>query len=129
MSCDTQNMRYDLSMWQGATFALAINVRDSKSANINLASYSASMQIRESYDSTTITETLTSANGEIVLDSAGIMSLELSAARTANIFVDLTSSSIPPKNIYVYDLDLTDANSKTTKLLFGKVDVYGEVTR
>jgi hypothetical protein len=130
MSCDTQNMRYDLSIWQGATFALSINVTDANNANINLTSYSASMQIRQSYDSVDATETLSSSNGEITFDTAnGIVSLELSADRTANINVDLTSSSIPPKSVYVYDMDLTDPYNKVTKLLFGQVDVYGEVTR
>lgn len=130
MSCDTDTMRYDLSMWQGATFGLSINVKDSNGANINLTSYSASMQIRETYDSNNITESLTTSNGEITFDTAnGILALELSADRTANIHVDLGSSSVPPKSVYVYDLDLTDANNRVTKLIFGTLDVYGEVTR
>lgn len=130
MSCDTQNMRYNISMWQGATFKLSINVKDFNGANLDLTDYAAYMQIREAYGSGTITENLTTANGEISLDGAnGVIAIELAAERTANIFVDLNSSSIPPKNMYVYDLDLEDANNITTKLLFGTVEVYGEVTR
>lgn len=130
MSCDIDTMRYDLSMWQGTTFNLTINVKDSNRANINLTNYSASMQIRESYDNGNVAESLTSSNGEISFDVAnGLIALEMSADRTANIYVDLSSTSIPPRNIYVYDLDLTDANNRVTKILFGTVDVYGEVTR
>lgn len=130
MSCDTKNMRYDLSMWQGSTFGLSINVKDSTDANINLTSYSANMQIREAYDSANATETLSTANGEISFDVAnGVIAVELAAERTANIYVDLAGSSRPPKNTYVYDFELSDANNKVTKLLFGSVDVYGEVTR
>jgi len=57
------------------------------------------------------------------------MSIELDADRTANIQVDLTSTSKPPKTIYVYDLNLTDANNRVTKLIYGVVNVYGDVTR
>lgn len=130
MSVDTENMRYNMTMWQGATFKLAINVKDSNNANLNLTDYAAFMQIRETYDSGAVVESLTTSNGEISLDEAnGVLALELSADRTANITVDLTSSSIPPKTVYVYDIDLEDSNNKITKILFGTVEVYGEVTR
>ena len=123
-------MRYNMTMWQGATFKLAINVKDSNNANLNLTDYAAFMQIRETYDSGAVVESLTTSNGEISLDEAnGVLALELSADRTANITVDLTSSSIPPKTVYVYDIDLEDSNNKITKILFGTVEVYGEVTR
>ena len=130
MSVDTENMRYNMTMWQGATFKLSINVKDSNNANMNLADYAAFMQIRETYDSGIVVESLTTANGEISLDAAnGVLALELAAERTANINVDLTSTSIPPKTVYVYDIDLEDSNNKITKILFGTVEVYGEVTR
>lgn len=130
MSIDTENLRYNITMWQGSTFDLSVNVKSANNANIDLTGYSASMQIREAYDSANATASLTSSNNEISFDSAnGIVTLELAASRTANITVDLSGSSRPPKNIYVYDLELTDANNKTTKLLYGDVVVYGEVTR
>ena len=117
-------------MWQGATFALAINVKNSSGANLDLTGYTAEMQIREAYDSANATEILSSSNGEIsFVEANGIIAIELSSARTANIHVDLSTGSIPPKSIYVYDLDIQDANNKVTKLLFGTAEVYGEVTR
>ena len=57
------------------------------------------------------------------------MNLTLEATRTAAIFVDLNSSGKPPKTIYVYDLELIDNDGVVSKILYGEVFVYGEVTR
>lgn len=128
MNCDDN--KYNLTMWQGSTFGLAITVKDANNAVQNLSSYTARMQIRPAYNSGTVTETLTSANGEITITAeTGNVSLELAATRTANISVDLDSSSKPPRSTYVYDLELIDGAGKVSKLLFGDVVVYGEVTR
>ena len=35
----------------------------------------------------------------------------------------------PPKTTYVYDLELIDGDGRVSKLLYGDVNVYGEVTR
>jgi hypothetical protein len=123
--------KYNISIWQGSTFTLSITVQDSAGLNLNLSTFDARMQIRSSYDSGTIAESLTTSNGEIVITgSTGKLDLELPATRTANLFVDLSSESKPPKSIYVYDLELIDNSTNTvTKLMFGDAIVYGEVTR
>jgi hypothetical protein len=123
--------KYNISIWQGSTFTLSITVQDSVGANLDLNSFDARMQIRSSYDSTNVTESLTTANGEIAITgSLGKLDLELPANRTANIPVDLSSGSKPPKTSYVYDLELIDNSTNTiTKLMYGDVVVYGEVTR
>lgn len=127
MSCEDN--KYNLTMWQGSTFGLAITVRDANNEVQNLTSYTARMQMRPSYTSGSVTETLTSANGEITITAAtGNVALELAAARTANIAVDMTNGK-PPKSTFVYDLELIDGNGKVSKLLYGDVTVYGEVTR
>lgn len=127
MSCEDN--KYNLTMWQGSTFGLAITVKDANNEVQNLTSYTAKMQMRPSYTSGAVTETLTSANGEITITGAtGNVALELAAARTANITVDMTNGK-PPKSLYVYDLELIDGNGKVSKLLYGDVTVYGEVTR
>lgn len=124
--CDN---KYNLEMWQGATFGMTITVKHANNTVQNLTGYSARMQMRTSYDAAAATESLTSSNGEIVITAAeGNVSLELAATRTANIPVDLTNGS-PPKTTYVYDLELIDGGGKVSKLLFGDIDVYGEVTR
>lgn len=128
MSCESDN-KYNLTMWQGSTFGLAITVKDANNEVQNLTSYTAKMQMRPSYTSGSVTETLTTANGEITITAAtGNVALELAAARTANITVDMANGK-PPKSMYVYDLELIDGNGKVSKLLYGDVTVYGEVTR
>lgn len=121
--------KYNLEMWQGATFGMTITVKHANNTVQNLTSYTARMQLRTSYDAAAATESLTTSNGEIVITAAeGNVSVELAASRTANIPVVLTNG-VPPKTTYVYDLELVDGGGKVSKLLYGNVDVYGEVTR
>jgi hypothetical protein len=35
----------------------------------------------------------------------------------------------PPRSTYVYDLELIDTGNTVSKILYGDVTVYGEVTR
>lgn len=121
--------KFNIEMTQGSTFELNLTVKNSNGALQSLASCSSRMQIRPSYSSNTVTESLSTANGEIVIDTSNsVLSLILSAERTANIKVDL-STGLPPKTKYVYDLELIDADLKVSKLIYGEVTVYGEVTR
>lgn len=134
------NNRYNLTIWQGSTFGLTIQLTDANSAPRDLSGQSARMQIRSTYDSTNIVESLTSANGEISFTNAsiGIIQLDLAADRTAAIPVDLTTlqtvrladgtTTRLPKQTYVYDLELINGNV-VTKILYGDAIVYGEVTR
>lgn len=128
MSVFTNN-RYNLEMWQGATFTMTITVKDSAGNVQNLTGYSARMQMRTSYDAASATESLTTSNGEISITAAeGNLAFQLAATRTAAIPVDLTNGK-PPKTVYVYDLELVDNANTVSKLLYGDVNVYGEVTR
>jgi len=132
--------KYNISIWQGSTFGLTVVVNHANNTPQNLSGKSARMQIRSSYDADRAEETLTTENGEILITDAanGTMYLQLSADRTANIDVDLSSLSTVrlsetqtikiPKSTYVYDLELIDVND-VKKILYGSVDVYGEVTR
>jgi hypothetical protein len=125
-----EDNRYNITMWQGSTFSLVITVQDADGAAQNLTSYSASMQIRPSYDSGIVTESLSTANGEITIDAAsGNLTMTLAATRTANIYVDPLGTTKPPKTTYVYDLELVDNANTVTKLLYGDVIVLAEVTR
>lgn len=127
---DISANRYNLTMWQGSTFGLLITVKTANGSIQNLSNYSARMQIRSDYASGATAESLTTSNGEITVEGAnGNLVLSLSATRTANIFVDLLSGTKPPKSVYVYDLELIDSANNVTKLLYGDVNVYGEVTR
>lgn len=122
--------KYDIQMQQGSTYELLLNVKDSAGANKDLSNHSAVMQIRSTYQSSTVTESLSTGTGEIeIYTSNSIVHVLLSAERTAGIKVDMSSNKIPPYSKYVYDLELTDGDGKVSKLIYGEVVVYGEVTR
>lgn len=122
--------KYNIEFFQGSTFSLNLIVKNSDGSFKNLDSHSARMQIRPSYNSSTVTESLTTTNNEITINTtSSVLSLSLPANRTANIAVDLNSGNFPPRSKYVYDLELIDSATNVTKLLFGEVTVFGEVTR
>lgn len=124
------NNKYNLTIIQGADFGITLTVKDVNSVEKDLTNHSARMHIRSSYKSNTVIENLSTANGEIVIDGAnGTITLEIPAVRTAAIPVSLNSSENPPRDKFVYDLELIDSNSKVSKLMYGDATVYGEVTR
>jgi len=124
-----EDNKYNLEMWQGATFSMTITVKDATGNVQNLTGYTARMQLRTSYAAGSATESLTSSNGEITITAAeGNLAFSLAATRTAAIPVDLNNGK-PPKTVYVYDLELVDDGGIVSKLLYGDVNVYGEVTR
>lgn len=124
-----EDNKYNLEMWQGATFTMTITVKDSAGNVQNLTGYTARMQLRTSYGAGSATESLTTSNGEITVTAAeGNLAFLLSATRTAAIPVDYNNGK-PPKTVYVYDLELVDNAGVVSKLLYGDVNVYGEVTR
>jgi hypothetical protein len=110
--------KYNLEFFQGSTFFLNLSVKNANGSLKDLSDSSARMQIRQSYNSPTITESLSTSNGEITIDSAtSALSITLSADRTANIAVNLNDSSVPPRTKYVYDLELQESSNVVTKLL------------
>lgn len=122
--------KYTIEFFQGSTFTLNLTIKTANGALKDLVGYNAKMQIRPSYASNTVTETLQTSNGEIVINtSTSVMTLTLPPARTAAIAVDRNGSSKPPRSTYVYDLELIDGAGVNTKILYGDVMVYGEVTR
>ena len=122
--------RLDFFITQGATFSYVINVQDARTAPLDLTTYSADLQIRQSYSNATVVEQLSIANGEITLGAnQGSLLLTLPATRTANISANLTSG-YPPKTTYVYDMTLTDTVSGIAyKVIYGQAIVYAQVTR
>ena len=125
-----QQNRYDLEMIQGATFQLQLYITDANTNPIDLTTYSALMELRPCYGSNTITDQLSTANSEILIGSnAGIYQLTLPAVRTANLPVDFCRGGFPPKEMYVYDFNLTSNTGIVTKIIYGNVSVYGQVSR
>lgn len=110
---------YNITAEQGATFTRVLTWRDSNDALINLTGYTARMQVRTIYESTTIELSLTTENDRITLGgAAGTISLSVSAT-------DMSAMEI---RSFVYDLELV-SGSTVTRLIQGTFAVNAEVTR
>lgn len=104
---------------QGSTFVLDIYLKDANNTAINLAGYSAQMQVRETLESASATITLSTGNGRIAITAGtGKVALSIAAADTAAI----TAAE------YVYDLELLK-DATVERILEGKFVVRREVTR
>lgn len=87
---------------------------------VDLTGFTARMQIRESLESTTTLEELTTENGGITLGAAaGTVALLISATDTAAL--DFSTA--------VYDLELISGAGIVTRLLYGDITLAEEVTR
>lgn len=110
---------YNDTLDQGATYQLVVVYKDASDVPINLTGYSAYMQLRENYDSTTADLTLTTANGGILINGPiGEITITATATQTTTLVSDY----------YLYDLELVNGQS-TTRLLQGQITVNSEVTR
>lgn len=112
--------RFDITINQGATFELSITWKDSAGTAINLTGYSARMQVRETYSSTSSILSLTSGSGITLGGAAGTIAILISATTTAALTAPFSG---------VYDLELVSAGGVVTRLLQGAATVSPEVTR
>lgn len=110
--------RYDLTIEQGATFALSMFYQDDAGAAVDLMGYTARMQLRETVDAATAVLDLTTENGRILIDAErGQVTLSIAATDTAN----LTGTG-------VYDLELVQGVT-VLRILEGTYKVNPGVTR
>jgi len=120
----------NLEMFQGSTFSVNVTWKNADGTNKDLTGATARMQIRSSYNSNVVVESLSSSNGEITTNAdTSTFILILPATRTASINVNRNSTSIPPRTKYVYDLEAVESGGVVTKIIYGELTVYGEVTR
>lgn len=101
---------------QGATFRSRLTYR-ANGLPVDLTSYTAKLQIRDSTGGTILAE-LTTENGITLGGSAG----------TIDLFIADTASNTFTPGIYVYDLQLTAASSDVIYLIEGKFDIQPRVT-
>lgn len=125
--------RVDIEATQNETLQLRCVFVDGNTNPIPLAGYVAEMQVRSSYSSNTVSEQLSTANGEITIDpsfaNGNMYDITLSAARTEAMYVDTRcGGGVPPKTKYVYDLWVTDQANVSYKAMYGLFWVYAGVT-
>jgi len=85
---------------------------------VDLSDYTADMQIRPRVDSSTVHLTLSEAAG-----------ITLTASGEITIGITDTQTSALPIGQSVYDLELTNDYGDVRRLIQGKIEVDGEVTR
>lgn len=110
----------NLSIDQGSPFVQEFIVKNPDNSNKDLTGYTARMQFRTSYSSSTVYLDATTVNGKLSIHiPTSKCSIVLSAADTA-----LLSYSE-----YVYDIEIVDATSIPTRMVQGTVQINPEVTR
>ena len=112
--------RYDLEIKQGATLSLTATWKDSSGTAVNLTGYTARLQVRATYDSSSTILSLTSAAGITLGGAAGTIAITASATTTAALTAPWSG---------VYDLELVSGGGEVTRLLEGIATVSPEVSR
>jgi hypothetical protein len=112
--------RYDLEIKQGATLSLTATWKDSSGTAVNLTGYTARLQVRATYDSSSTILSLTSAAGITLGGAAGTIAITATATVTAALTAPWSG---------VYDLELVSGGGEVTRLLEGTATVSPEVSR
>jgi len=112
--------RYDLEIKQGATLSLTATWKDSAGTAVNLTGYTARLQVRATYDSSSTILSLTSAAGITLGGAAGTIAITASATTTAALTAPFSG---------VYDLELVSGGGEVTRLLEGTATVSPEASR
>lgn len=108
-----------LSIDQGTDWALRIEWKDENDDSIDLTGFTARMMLRRSFEATPAIIELTTENGRISLETAGVINLFIADADTDAIAA----------GSYVYDLEMVSSGGLVTRLMEGKVKIRRQVTR
>lgn len=109
---------YSFTMKQAETYSQSF-VWSIDGTPVNVASYTAKMQLRKTAYHTTAAATFSTDDGSILMNSSGTITLKKTA----------TESLAIPAGIYVYDLELTAPDGTVKCLLEGEFEVIAAVTR
>ena len=140
---------YDIFAEQGATYTLGLTYKDANSSPVDLASYTARMQVRRSVNDDQMLLSLSGATASRSLTGGGstgefgstggisavggIQVNTSSAGATGTtggvyITIDATSMTNIPAGKHRYDIELV-VGSTVTKLLKGVFEVSAEITK
>lgn len=108
----------NLTFSQGATWKLNLTY-ESGDSPMDLTNYTARMQARSTYDSSTAVLNLTNGSGITLGGTAGTIALLVGATTTAAIGAAQ----------YVYDLEIQSPSGEVTRVVEGSLVVTPEVTR
>jgi len=112
--------QYNIIADQGATFTRTVTWNDSSGSPVNLTGYSARMQVRQRYVSTSTVLSLSSPSSGITL---GTSNGQITITASATVMAAIEAGE------YRYDLELVSLSGVVTRLLMGSFTVRAEVTR
>ena len=110
---------YNIVADQGATFTRNIMWKDAEGNPVNVTDYTARMQVRQKYTSSSTVLSLVSPTNITLGGGAGTIVITASA----------TSMAAVASGEYVYDLEMVASNGVVTRLVQGTFTVRPEVTR
>jgi len=110
---------YNIVADQGATFTRNIMWKDANGNPVNVTDYTARMQVRQKYTSSSTVLSLVSPTNITLGGGSGTVVVTASATTMAGI----------AGGDYVYDLEMVASNNVVTRLLQGSFSVRPEVTR
>lgn len=110
----------DLIIPKGETYRKTFLYQDTDRNAIDLTGYTARMQVRENYSSTTTVLDLTTENGGIEITALD---------GKVYLFVDDATTSAITVSSGVYDLELIDTMNYVTKFIRGSIRFPEEVTK
>jgi len=107
--------KYNISIEQGSTWELRLEVDASPGVDKDLTGYTLASKIGKSYYDT-VAVALTTA---FVQASQGIFTIALSAAQTA---------ALDAAHEYIYDVEITSASGVVTRMLQGRATISPGIT-
>ena len=111
--------QYNISAEQGSDLSFVLTYRDAAGALVNLAGYTARMQVRKNASASAAYLSLADNNGITLGGALG----------TITVLVDSASLQAVPAGDYVYDLILNSNTGLEQKLITGTFGVAGAITR
>lgn len=113
---------YNFEMNQGSDYTIPLKLQDSTGGAINLAGYSARMQLRRTAGACTAIDELSSDS-----DDARIL-IDAAEGRLQLRFPNAVTEKYPAASL-VYDVEIKSASGDITRILQGTITVSAEVTR
>lgn len=111
---------HNITIDQGSPFVQEFIVKNPDNSNKNLTGYTARMQFRTSYSSSTVYLDATTLNGKLLIDvPTSKVTINLTAVDTAALYF----------SAYVYDIEIVDAVSIPKRMVQGTVTINPEVTK
>lgn len=111
--------RQNLTVEQGAYWSQELLWKDADDIPVDISGYSARMQLRTSFRSSTAVIELTDGDGITLGDDEGTILLEMTAEQTEGIRAGR----------YLYDLEMVPPDGKVVRLMQGKIKIAAEVTK